>query len=435
MRADNSLIKVEAEWSHNALKILHLSTEDISGGAARAAYRLHTGLRRLGYDSSMLVARRVSDDQTISRFMPSMDFSSRLHRRLRRARIARDFERYSASRPCEIFSDDRSEYGSDILRRLPLYDVINLHWIARFVDYEAFFAGIPRRAPIVWGLHDMNPLTGGCHYDMGCGKYREGCGACPQLGSAERDDLSSQIWKRKQKIFSSIEPGRLHIVALNHWMAAEVKQHNVLQRFPVTIIPNGVDTEVFAPRHRGFAREVLGLPQDANVVLFVAHHVNVRYKGLNLLVEAMRGLVDVSKLYLASVGDGRPLIDFPVHHLHIDRIDNDRLLSLVYSAADLLVIPSLQDNLPSTVLESMACGTPVVAFQVGGIPDMVRHRLTGLLVAPQDVEGLRTAIIELLEDRAGRAEMAANCRRIAVEEYALKLQARRYAELYQTLLK
>ena len=178
----------------------------------------------------------------------------------------------------------------------------NLHWIARFVDYKAFFSTVPKRIPVVWRIADMNPITGGCHYDEGCGKYLDGCGACPQLGSDDPEDLSRQVWKRKQRIFGGVDPHRLHFVALNRWMATNLAQHPFLNRFPVTIIPNGLDTDVFAPRDRKIAREILGLPQEATIILFVASNVQIRYKGFLPLTEALSGLKGPDNLLLMSVG-------------------------------------------------------------------------------------------------------------------------------------
>lgn len=417
------------------MKIVHVSTEDITGGAARAAYRLHTALSRLGHDSLMFVANRRSKDPLVTAFDASMDWTSRVRRRFRRERIARDFARYSASRPAgfEIFSDDRSEYGADLVKHLPPCDVINLHWVARYVDYEAFFSAMPERTPVVWRIADMNPITGGCHYDEGCGKYLEGCGSCPQLGSGDVNDLSRQTWKRKQEVFRQVDPRRLHFVALNRWMASNLGQHPFLHRFPVTIIPNGLDTEVFAPRNREFARESLGLPHDARIILFVAEVVQIRYKGFLPLTEALSGLKAQDNLLLASVGT-KPVLNVGVPHVHLGHISDDRLLALIYNAADLFVIPSLQDNSPNTVLESMACGIPVVGFETSGVPDMVRHGTTGLVVPRGDVVALRGAVEDLLSNPSKREEMGINSRKVALQEYSLAVQAMRYSELYQRLV-
>jgi glycosyltransferase involved in cell wall biosynthesis len=418
------------------MKIVHVSTEDISGGAGRATYRLHTGLRRLGLDSSMYVVNRRSKDVDVAVFDASMKWTDRIRRRLRRRRIARDFARYGASRPAgfEIFSDDRGEFGEDLVQHLPPCDIMNLHWIARYVDYETFFSAVPKKIPVVWRIADMNPITGGCHYDEGCGKYLVGCGSCPQLGSDDPHDLSRQVWTRKQKIFGGVEPHRLHFVALNRWMASNLAQHPFLNRFPVTIIPNGLDTDIFVPRDRKAAREILRFPHDATIVLFVASNVHIRYKGFLPLIEALSGLKERSNLLLVSVGATSQLkLGIPIPHMNLGPINDDRLLALTYNAADLFVIPSLQDNSPNTVLESMACGIPVVGFETGGVPDMVRHGVTGLLAPCNDVAALRAAIEDLIQKPSKREEMGVNSRRVALHEYSLAVQARRYSELYQSL--
>ncbi len=384
----------------------------------------------------MFTATRSSLDPTVVTFIPPTDLVSRLRRRLRRDRIARDFAQYRTSRPAgfEPFSDDRSCHGVTILGQLPPSDVINLHWIAGFVDYEAFFGSIPHQTPIVWRLADMNPFTGGCHYDHDCRQFMTGCGACPQLGSTDRKDLSRQVWKRKEAVFGLLEKKRLHIVVLCRWMFELVKHSPLLSRFPVTLIPNGVDLDEFAPRDRCLAREVLGIPQGAQVVMFVSDDMTNRRKGFSLLSQSLSGLVQTHDLFLVSVGKGKRPETGPIPCLHMGHVTHDRWLSLIYSAADVFVIPSLQDNLPNTVLESMACGTPVIGFAVGGIADMVRPGVTGILVPPSDVGGLRVAISDLLHDPVRLAAMRDNCRRIAVEEYSRELQVRRYAELYKSLV-
>jgi glycosyltransferase involved in cell wall biosynthesis len=223
-------------------------------------------------------------------------------------------------------------------------------------------------------------------------------------------------------------------VAPSRWLANEAKRSSLLQKFPITVIPFGLDTEDFSPRDQVLARGMLGIPQDARVVLFVAEPISRRIKGFSLLAQALNGLGDLTDLLLISVGSGRPPVKVQVPHLHLGHIRNDRLRSLVYSAADVFVIPSLQENFPLTALEALACGTPVVGFAVGGIPEIVRPDSTGLLVPAWDVAALRVTIRHLLQDPARRAQMAADCRRIAVKEYALEGQVHRYLEVYQAAL-
>jgi glycosyltransferase involved in cell wall biosynthesis len=425
-----------APWQMT-LRVVHLSHKDLAGGAARCAHRLHRGLRALHHDSHMLVAHRDSEDPSISRVTPADTITDRLRGRLRALRIRRDFDRYRSTRPSwpELFSDDRARYEVEAHRRVRAADVVNLHWIAGLVDYRRFFGTVAGDLPVVWTLHDMNAFTGGCHYDAGCGRFKARCGACPQLGSQSERDLSGDIWTRKNGVFGSLSSESLHIVTPSRWLADEVRRSSIFNdRFPVSVIPYGLDTDDFAPRDRAVARQVLGIPQDAKVVLFVAQAVGVRRKGFALLAEALESMQDVPGLFLLSLGSGRPTIRASIRHSHFRSVSDDRLLSLIYSAADVFVVPSLEDNLPATVLEALACGTPVAGFDIGGIPDMVRPGVTGSLASAGDVKGLRRAILDLLQDDEGRREMGASCRRIAEDEYRLDIQARRYEALYEQLL-
>ena len=383
----------------------------------------------------MLVAHRDSDDPTVTALVRSMDLATRLRRRFRRSQILRAFAGYQATRPTglEPFSDDRSQHAIDLVRQLPPCDVIHLHWVAGFVDYQAFFRALPQRTAVVWQLHDMNVMTGGCHYDQDCGRHINECGACPQLGSTDPEDLSREIWKRKQVVFGALEVNRLHIVVPSRWMLELVKDSPLLSRFPVTLIPYGVDLEDFAPRDRRLAREVLGIPQGAQVVTFLSDNLTNRRKGFSFLSAALSELRQAHNLFLVSVGSGKPPVSGPIPCLHMGYVGNDRWLSLMYSAADLFVIPSLQDNLPNTVLESMACGTPVVGFDVGGIPDMVRPGRTGQLVPVGDSVALGQAMTLLLNAPRTCQQMAVECRKIVMEEYSYKLLAMRHAALYESL--
>jgi glycosyltransferase involved in cell wall biosynthesis len=384
----------------------------------------------------MLVTDRKSNDPNVRLFVPSRSVINRVRRRLRYATIRNSFSKYISTRPegYEQFSDDRTVHGREFLRRLPPHDVINLHWVADFVQVALLFSGISPRVPVFWKLDDMNAFTGGCHFDHDCGKHVQGCGACPQLGSNAPADLSHQIWSRKKNAYASLTPDRLHIVALNEWMANKVRQSPLLGRFSVTVIPNGLNTDTFAPRDTGAARDGLGLPREAKIVLFAADSLANRRKGFAFLLDAIRGLNGIENLVLLSAGRGKPHLESNIRHVHLGHVENDQQLSQVYSAADLFVMASLQDNQPNTVLEAMACGTPVVGFDVGGVPEMVRPGITGMLARPADAKALRTAIADLLRCAERRAAMGAACRRTVMEEYRLETQSQRYVELYQSAL-
>jgi glycosyltransferase involved in cell wall biosynthesis len=425
----HSEARSKASTAEDGLRIVHLSSVD-----GVASYRLHTGLRRLGIDSTMFLARRRRDDPSLVVFQPSRSFIGRARRRLRGRRIARDFARYRQARVFELFSDDRSPQGGEPLAQLPPCDLFHVHTLLGLVDYQAFFATIPRRTPVVRTLHDINFFSGGCHQDAWCGKFAERCGACPQLGSRDERDLSRKIWERKRTALHTVHPSRLHIAATSRWIAGEARRSPMLQPFPIAVIPNGVDTEVFRPRDRAIARSILGLPPDVPVVLFVADPITRINKGFAQVAEALDGLDHPADVLLLSVGRGRPPVTVRKPHRHLGYISDERLLSVVYNAADLFVVPSMQDNCPQTALEAIACGTPVIGYATCGIPEIVRAGLTGLLVPPQDVAALRTGMRELLLDPPQRARLAVSCREVAVREYALEVQAQRFAAFYRAIL-
>lgn len=420
-----------------SLRVLHIASDDVTGGAARCAFRLHRGLRELGHDSHMLVGRKRSHDPTVTRFELPASPLVRLDTRLRRAWIDQAYAPYRSvpSSERERFSDDRSATGRAFSRSLPPSDVVHLHWVAGLVDYRAFLRSIAVERPVIWTLHDMNPFTGGCHYDAGCGAFRARCGACPQLGSIDPNDLSRRIWNRKRKVFERLDPSRLHLVTPSRWLAEEVASSSIFgSRFPISVVPYGVDTEAFAPRDRIAARKTLGIPALARVVLFVAYSTELVRKGFSMLVSALGSMTDVPDLFLLSIGQGSPSNLPSVPHTHLRYTDEDRLLSLVYSAADVFVAPSSQDNLPATVLEALACGVPVVATGVGGVPEAVRPGVNGALVEPDDAAGLAAAIRTIIGDDDVRRQLGAGARRIALDEYALDIQARRYLEIYTALV-
>jgi glycosyltransferase involved in cell wall biosynthesis len=213
-------------------------------------------------------------------------------------------------------------------------------------------------------------------------------------------------------------------------MATEVRRSSLFGQLPVHIIPNGLDTTVFMPYDQAYARATLGLPQQARIVLFVAMSVNNRRKGFAELTAALASMSDAPNLLLVSIGRNPPPIAAAIAHHPLGVINDDTRLALVYSAADLFVIPSLQDNMPGTVLEALACGTPVVGFDTGGISELVRPGQTGWLAPVGDVDALRAAIQRLLDNPDERLYMSRRCRSIAVAEYRQDIQAQRYLELY-----
>jgi glycosyltransferase involved in cell wall biosynthesis len=413
------------------MKVTHLSTADASGGAARAAFRVHTGLRSLGVDSSMLVLKRTTGDPAVHKLVFANDLITRFKRRRRAKQIERDFAPYQKTLPpdFEWFGDDRTETGYDLIRQLPPCDLINLHWVSGLVDYELFFPKLPPNIPLVWRLADMGALTGGCHYDNGCGKFTANCGACPVLGSKDENDLSRQVWTRRHRALASIPDTRMTLVATSRWIAGESRRSSLLSRFPVVVIPNSVETEVFVPADKNTSRDRFNIPRERTVILFIADSVDNKRKGFDHLVKALSGITGRPDLLLVSIGNTKP--DVPgLPLIHLGRITDDSALAAAYAAADSFVIPSIQESFGQTVIESMACGTPVVGFDTGGIPDMVRPGITGSLARVGNSDDLRSKIVKLLDDPQMRSAMAVRCREIAVAEYSQPVQAAAYRRLY-----
>ena len=418
------------------MNIVHVSTHDTLGGAAMAAHRLHSALKRKGVGSRMQVAWRRSDDEAVSE-MATLTGSARWWRVLRRMRAHGPLKLTRRVRPpdADLFSAARTQFGRDLLRAMPPCDVIHLHWVAELVDYGAFLPLAAAAAPLVWTLHDMNPFTGGCHYSGGCERFTERCGACPQLASRREGDLSRRIWRRKFDALSRVGAGRLRIVAPSQWMADLARRSSLLGGFDVTVIPNGVDTSVFAPLDRSAARRRLAIADDARVVLFVAHHLNDRRKGAALLMDALGRLSQAGAPTLLTVGQGECRPPRGVAHCHVAPVTDEAEMVRLYAAADVLAVPSAQDNLPNTIIEAMACGLPLVAFSVGGVADAVESGQTGLLVEGCDADRFAEALERLLGDDGLRGQMSAASRRQAMETFSLDVVAGRYLDLYEGMIR
>jgi glycosyltransferase involved in cell wall biosynthesis len=382
----------------------------------------------------MLVQSRQSVDPLVIRFQPPKNPLVRLRRGIKRRYLAGTQASFVRAPGASLFSDDRSANNADVIGQMPPSDIVNLHWVAGFFDYREFFHKIPARLPVVWTLHDMNPFTGGCHFDGGCGKFAERCGACPQLGSNDPKDLSAQVWRRKQEAFSLLNGDTVHLVTPSRWLQGEMSKSTLMSKFRCTAIPNALDTELFQPREQGAARKLLGISADSAVILFLADWAGEKRKGFDLLVEALKPFRNDRRVYLLAAGRELPAHDLGPQLVTTGYLTGEKQLSWVYSAADVFVLPSLQDNLPNTALEALSCGVPVVGFDVGGIPEIVHEGETGLLVAAKDVAGLRAAITSVVENKDVRVRMAEAGRRFAVANYGLEIQARRYLELYTELV-
>lgn len=411
------------------LRILHVSANDITGGAARAAYRLHRSLLQAGVTSRMLVANKRADDESI--FLPSL--SHRLARRLRRLvqrqLISIDERRIIRlrQRGSELFSTARSSYIDCWDGALSNASVIHLHWVAGFVDYPSFFAALPPDKPLVLTLHDVNPMTGCCHYAGTCDRFTKRCGACPQLSSGRDRDPSRRAFDVKAEAYRCLASDRVVLAAPSTWIAGEARRSALLGGFRVEHIPNGLDLDVFRPCEREEVRRAFGIRDEERVILFVSDSLHNPRKGLDLLLSAVESIQGKANLLLASVGNGTLPEVGGIRRVHFGRIDSDSLLALIYNIADVFALPSREDNLPQTGVEAIACGCPVVGFAVGGIPDIIEEGRTGFLAAPFNIRQLRDAIEVAIVDRDA---FSAACRLRAEHLFSLERQAKAYQNLY-----
>ncbi len=419
------------------LQVASFNFNDVRGGATRAAMRQHIALRLSGVESRFHVLSKQSQDPTVVPFDYRAGLFRRLERRARKAAIERDLLAYRRSRPegFEQFSDDRVHLGADVFRGLGAAQVVNLHWVAGYCDYRAIFSALLAHRAVVWTLHDMNAFTGGCHYDHGCDRFTVHCGRCPQLGSADPGDLSAQVWQRKRLAIEKRPAAHGFCVATpSRWLAEQARRSALFAEQRIEVIPYGLDTEAYRPGDRAAARREYGLAASDRVILFLASGAGARRKGFRYLDEALSGVADRQKLVVVSVGGKRPASSGAYDHRHLGSISDEARLAAVYSLADVFVIPSIEDNLPLACQEALACGTPVVGFAVGGIPDMVIDGQTGLLAAPKDADALSRAIQQFFADPALISRLGAGAREHAVREYAYAKNAAAYRALYESLV-
>jgi glycosyltransferase involved in cell wall biosynthesis len=308
-------------------------------------------------------------------------------------------------------------------------DVVQLHNLHG--SYFAFTAlpALSRRRRLVWLLHDQWAMTGHVAYSFDCERWRTGCGSCPYLAEYPRlgRDTTALLWRLKRSTYAR---SRLTLVVPSLWLLELVQGSPLLERFPVRHIPNGIDTTVFAPGSAVAARRRLGLPPDRQIVFFAAADLEERRKGLDLLVAAL-GRLDTKPLLMLA-GRGRTPARVQTHSL--GDVSDETVLADAYRAADVFALPTLAEVLGRTAQESIACGTPCVAFDRGGATEVVRHLETGYQAAFKDVEAFAEGLRTLLGDDELRDRLSERCRRVAVEEYGLDLQVSRYTELYETML-
>ncbi|MHC4885193.1 MAG: glycosyltransferase [Planctomycetota bacterium] len=437
---DVSVREGEPRSGEGPMSVATVSTRDINGGAARAAFGLHQGLNTVGQRSVMLVREKASADDTV---IPAT-LSGRLGHygnALKCGVIVQEryIDRHRTPLSNTLFSLGYPGYDLAHSDMLMSADVINLHWINYFQSLITIKNLFSLNVPVVWTLHDQWAFTGGCHYSAGCEQYADACSRCPQL-SDDPYALPAAVLRDKIDLF---EEEDITIVTPSRWLADCARRSRLFQKARIEIIPNSVDTGVFSPVPRREARRLLNLPSDARTLLFGAEATGEKRKGFKELLDALRrcmadgevrSLVDKGKLRLLAFGhpdESQLSGDLPV--TSFGYVTSDERLRTIYSAADVFIVPSLEDNLPNTMLEAMGCGTPVIAFDVGGMSDLISDKVTGLLVEPNNIEHLSRAIIHCILHPDHCADMGDQCGPLIDDRYTREKQANAYVRLYREL--
>jgi glycosyltransferase involved in cell wall biosynthesis len=415
------------------MKVLLISTS-LEGGAGGSAYRLHQSLQNLGMDSQILVQTKSGDDEAV--------ITVPKHKLVKKLSKLKSEQRLD-SLPLKFYPN-RDRSSSFSLQWFPAYpipskvaqlnpDIINLRWTcASFLQIES----IPKlNKPLVWTLSDMWAFTGGCHYSQHCDRYTDSCGACPQLGSTQDCDLSRWVWQRKAKAWKNLN---LTVVTPSSWLAKCASSSSFFKDRRVEVIPTAVDTKKYQPTEQQIARKLLNLPQYKQLILFGAWG-NSHRKGFHLLQPALQnlsksGCQDNTEVITFGFSQPSEQLDLGFKSHYLGKLNDAQSLALAYSAADVFVAPSMQDNLPNTVLEAIACGTPCVAFKVGGMPDVIEHQQNGYLAQPYSIEDLAQGIAWILKDRDRLQKLSYSAREKAEREFTLEQYARKYKSLFNEIL-
>lgn len=418
------------------MKIIHLNTYDGNGGAGRACLRLSNALRGDGVDSSVMVYYKFGKNPAIINLSNGIFAKAKAIFNIMAERYLAKLFVKALKTPFSLQWFGKSLHRNSALKEA---DVIHLHWINHGFLSPKFLAALDElEKPIVWTFHDSNAFTGGCHVRYSCENFHQQCGDCPLLRFSGKNDLSHVNWTRKQKAYSKLN---FHVVAPSKWMAASVKQSSLLGIRNITVIPNTIESDVFKPYVKTEAKKILKIAADKFVIMsgFMPSK-NDKHKGTQYLIHALNELASRSeiandKIELVIFGnkDTENMPEFPFKTTFLGTINKDEHLAKCYSAADAFILPSLEDNLPNTVMESLACATPVIAFKTGGIPDMVKHLENGYLADYKSASDLADGI-EWLYLHGDRESIQKEARRTILMDFSPSVIADRHLALYKTLI-
>ncbi len=416
------------------MRVLIINTSEKTGGAAIAARRLMEALKNSGVQVQMLVRDRQTDAADVVELPPSWLNMWRFI--LERLVIwkANRFKRHN------LFEVDIANTGIDVTE-LPEFkqaDIIHLHWVNQgMLSLKQLRKITASGKPVVWTMHDMWPFTGICHYADDCARYETGCSHCPKLyGKGRAHDLAWKVFRQKAQWMAE---SNIRFVACSRWLEGLARKSLLLQGKHVTNIPNAINTQLYHPQDKQAVRRKLGLPADRKLILFGSMKTTDKRKGVDYLIEACHLLLRdypelESRAGVVLMGkqaeESAALLPFTCYNM--DYVTDEHRLVDIYNAVDLYVTPSLQDNLPNTIVEAMACGIPCVGFNVGGIPQMIDHLHNGYVAEYRSASDLANGIHWVLSEPGN--ELSEEARRKALSSYSEQAVARQYINIYNQAL-
>ena len=422
------------------MRVTLLNTFHRSGGAAVAANRLHQAFLQHGLDSTLLTGAPTQQEKRLEAPAVVSLADSFWGDQLAFARFVGErlyFLPYEKSKAVR-FHFSPATFGADLARHPAVQqaDVLHLHWINfGFLSLNGLDDLLRLGKPIVWTLHDTWPFTGGCHYPRGCEHFKTHCHQCPYLRKPGEHDLAYRIFRRKTAL---LKGARIHFTPPSRWMQNEAQSGALLRDFPFTVIPNPVDQSVFAPQAREEVTRQLNLAADRPRLLFGSFNTTDPRKGFAFFVEALRILkqhYQGKEPEIILFGKSNPAdleaVPYPVRSLGVLR--TEEAVAMAYNATDALVVPSLEDNLPNTVAEALSCGTPVIGFKTGGIPEMIDHQQNGYLATAGSAAALAQGLAWLL-NHTDRTKLRQEARLSAERRYSGAVITRQFNELYHSLL-
>ena len=406
--------------------VLHISTTDKDGGSGRSANRIHAGLRESGVKSKILVGKRTSDDSDVGLISSgAIKYLDNIFRGILN----------TISLPDILLPSSFYLLRHPWFREASVLQLYNIHF--NYFGLSALPV-LSRFRPIVWRLSDMWPMTGHCGYSYECEKWKNGCGACPILEEYPplKRDTTMLLWRLKRWATNRIK--EMVIVAPSIWIKRKAEESPILGKSPVYHIASGVDLEIFREQSKGEAKESLGLDRNEKVVLFASQDFDEDKRKGGVYLKKALSMLDNSirkEIVLLITGEDKKgdRDALPFKSLKVGYVTSDEYMARVYTSADVMVLPTLAENMPNTILESMACGTPVVAFDVGGVSEIVRHMDTGYLAKYKDVKDMSAGIKNLITNPSIQQVMGKKCREVIKHSFSRKIEVEAYIRLYHEL--